>query len=101
MPWTPTRVLCGQVPLRPPSPQRGAWPPSFCVRECVMSSEDIVPPLAANMSAAFKKVRGAIGATDPDLADLIVTRIVELAKDGVYEIEELPSRTLNSLKLAE
>jgi hypothetical protein len=54
-----------------------------------MNSEDIVPPLAANMSAAFKKVRAAIGATDPVLTDLIVTRIVELAKDGVYDIEEL------------
>ena len=65
-----------------------------------MSSEDVVPPLAANMNAAFKKVRGAIGATDPALADLIVTRIVELAKDGVYDIEELSSHTLSSLKLA-
>ena len=47
-----------------------------------MNSEDVVPPLAANMNAAFKKVRGAIGgAADPDLADLIVARIVELAKD--------------------
>ena len=52
------------------------------------------------MSAAFKKVRGAIGASDPVLTDLIVTRIVELAKDGVYDIEELSSRTLSSLKLA-
>jgi hypothetical protein len=67
----------------------------------MMSSEDVVPPLAANMNAAFKKVRGAIGATDPALADRIVPRIVELAKDGVYEIEELSSRTLSSLKLAE
>ena len=32
-----------------------------------MNSEDVVPPLAANMSAAFKKVRGAIGAADPVL----------------------------------
>ena len=62
-----------------------------------MNSEDVVPPLAANMSAAFKKVRGAIGATDPILTDLIVTRIVELAKDGVYDVEELSSRTLSSL----
>jgi hypothetical protein len=69
------------------------------MRECVMSSE-VVPPLAANMSAAFKKVRGAIGTTDPALAELIVARIVELAKDGVYDIEELSSRTLSSLKLA-
>ena len=65
-----------------------------------MNSEDVVPPLAANMNAAFKKVRGAIGGgADPDLADLIVERIVELAKDGVYDIEELSSRTLSSLKL--
>jgi hypothetical protein len=65
-----------------------------------MSSKDVVPPLAANMSAAFKKVRGASGATDPALADLIVARIVELAKDGVYDVEELSSRTLSSLKSA-
>ena len=64
-----------------------------------MNSEDVVPPLAANMRAAFKKVRGAIGAADPVLTDLIVTRIVELAKDGVYDIEELSSRTLSSLKV--
>ena len=68
--------------------------------EKMMNSDDVVPPLAANMSAAFKKVRGAIGATDPALADLIVTRIVELAKDGVYDIEELSSRTLSSLRPA-
>ena len=61
---------------------------------------DVAPPLAANMTAAFKKVRGAIGATDPALTELIVTRIVELAKDGVYDIEEQSSRTLSSLKLA-
>jgi len=61
-----------------------------------MNSEDIVPPLAANMNAAFKKVRGAIGGAA--LADLIVARIVELAKDGVYDIDELSSRTLSSLK---
>jgi hypothetical protein len=52
------------------------------------------------MNAAFKKIRGAIGTTDPALADLIVTRIVELANDGVYDIEELSSRTLSSLELA-
>jgi hypothetical protein len=49
------------------------------------------------MNAAFKKVRGAIGATDPALANLIVT----LAKDGVYDIEELSRRTLNSLNSLE
>jgi hypothetical protein len=65
-----------------------------------MMNTDVVPPLAANMSAAFKKVRSAIGATDPDLAELIVTRIVELAKAGVYDVEELASRTLSSLKSA-
>jgi hypothetical protein len=66
----------------------------------MMNSEGVVPPLAANMNAAFKRVWGAIGATDPALRDLIVARIVELAKDGVYDIEELSSRTLSSLKLA-
>jgi hypothetical protein len=51
------------------------------------------------MNAAFKKVRGAIGGSvDSALRDLIVDRIVALAKDGVYDIEELSSRTLSSLK---
>jgi hypothetical protein len=60
---------------------------------------DVVPPLATNMNAAFKKVRGAIGGPDDDdLRDLIVERIVALAKDGVYDIEELSSRTLSSLR---
>jgi hypothetical protein len=66
--------------------------------ERMMNSDDVAPPLAANMSAAFKKVRGAIDASDPLLTD--VTRIVELAKDGVDDIEELSSRTLSSLKTA-
>ena len=62
-------------------------------------SADIVPPLAANMNAAFKKVRGAIGGPDDDdLRELIVDRIVALAKDGIYDIEELSSRALSSLK---
>jgi hypothetical protein len=62
---------------------------------------EVAPPLAANMNAAFKKVRGAIGGSvDPDLRDLIVDRIVALAKDGVYDVEELSSRTLSSLKAA-
>jgi hypothetical protein len=59
--------------------------------------EDIVPPLAANMNAAFKKVRGSIGVVDPVLRDVIVARIVELANDGVYDVEELSSRTLSTL----
>jgi hypothetical protein len=62
-------------------------------------SADVVPPLAANMNAAFKKVRGAIGGPDDDdLRELIVDRIVALAKDGVYDVEELFSRTLSSLE---
>jgi hypothetical protein len=64
-----------------------------------MMREEVASPLAANMSAAFKKVRGAIGGSvDHGLRDLIVERIVALAKDGVYDIEELSSRTLRSLK---
>jgi hypothetical protein len=59
---------------------------------------DVVPPLATNMNAAFNKVRGAIGYADPALRDQIVTRIVELAKDGVYDIEELSSRGAKQLQ---
>jgi hypothetical protein len=60
---------------------------------------EVVPSLAANMNAAFKKVRGAIGGpADDDLRELIVDRIVALAKDGVYDIEELSSRALSSLR---
>jgi hypothetical protein len=56
-------------------------------------------PTRRQHERSLQKGRGAIGATDPALADLIVTRIVELAKDGVYDIEELSSRTLSTLKL--
>jgi hypothetical protein len=60
---------------------------------------EVAPSLAANMNAAFKKVRAAIGGSvDSTLRDQIVDRIVELAKDGVYDIEELASRTLSGLK---
>jgi hypothetical protein len=60
---------------------------------------EVATPLAANMNAAFKKVRGTIGGSvDHALRDLIVNRIVELAKEGVYDIEELSSRTLSSLR---
>jgi hypothetical protein len=63
----------------------------------MMSTEEVVPQLAANMNAAFKKVWKIIGATNPDDVDLVVTRIVELAKAGVYDTEELSRRTLSSL----
>ncbi len=60
---------------------------------------EVAPSLAANMNAAFKKVRAAIGGSvDATLRDQIVDKIVELAKDGVYDIEELASRTLSGLK---
>jgi hypothetical protein len=68
----------------------------FYDRECTMNNE-VVPPLAANMNAAFKKVNGAMGVSDSAIRDMILSRIVELAKDGVYDIEELSSRTLMSL----
>jgi hypothetical protein len=67
----------------------------------MMSTEEVVPQLAANMNAAFKKVWKIIGATKPGDVDLVVTRIVELAKDGVYDTEELSRRTLSSLNSAE
>ena len=60
----------------------------------------VVPQLAANMNAAFKNVWKIIGATNPGDFDLVVTRIVELAKDGVHDPEELSRRTLSSLKSA-
>jgi hypothetical protein len=72
--------------------------PIFSSGMLMMTSTDFVPPLAANMSAAFKKVRGVIGKTDPVLHDQIATKIVELAKIGVYDIEELSRQTLSSLK---
>jgi hypothetical protein len=48
------------------------------------------------MSAAFKKVWKIIGATNPSDIDLVMNRIVDLAKDGVYDTEELSRRTLSS-----
>jgi hypothetical protein len=63
----------------------------------MMSTEEVVPQLAASMNAAFKKVWKIIGATNPGDVDLVVTRIVELAKAGVYDTEELSRRTLSSL----
>jgi hypothetical protein len=67
----------------------------------MMSTGEVVPQLAANMNAAFKRVWKIIGATNPGDVDLIVTRIVELAKDGVYDTEELSRRTLSSLNSAQ
>jgi hypothetical protein len=46
-------------------------------------------------------LQGPRGATNPGDVDLIVTRIVELAKDGVYDTEELSGRTLSSLNSAQ
>ena len=57
-------------------------------------------PLPPWLAWSAAPLRAAIDAADPVLTDLIVTRIVELAQDGVYDIEELSSRTLSSLKLA-
>jgi hypothetical protein len=39
-----------------------------------------------------------VAQSTPRFGNLIVDRIVALAKDGVYDIEELSSRTLSSLK---
>ena len=65
-----------------------------------MSREEVFPQLATNMSAAFKRVWNIIGVTNPGDFDLVMNRIVELAKDGVYDSEELSRRTLSSLKPA-
>ena len=48
------------------------------------------------MSAAFKGVWNIIGATNSGDFDLVMNRIVELAKEGVYDTEELSRRTLSS-----
>ena len=61
-----------------------------------MSREEVFPQLAVNMSAAFKRVWNIIGVTNPGDFDLVMNRIVELAKDGVYDTEELSRRTLSS-----
>ena len=61
-----------------------------------MNREEVFPQLATNMSAAFKNVWKIIGATNPSDFDLVMNRIVELAKDGVHDTEELSSRTLSS-----
>ena len=65
-----------------------------------MSREDVVPQLAPNISAAFKAVWKIISATNPGDFDLVASRMVELAKDGVYDTEELSRRTLSSLTSA-
>ena len=53
------------------------------------------------MFAAFKKVWNIIGATNPGDFDLVMNRIVELAKDGVHDTDELSRRTLSSLNRLE
>ena len=63
-----------------------------------MSREEVIPQLAANMSAAFKNVWKIIGAANPGDFNLVMNTIVELAKDGVHDTEELSRRTLRSLK---
>ena len=65
-----------------------------------MNTEEVVPQLAANMNAAFKNVWKIIGATNPGDFDLVVSRIVELAKEGVHDTEELSRGALSSLKPA-
>jgi hypothetical protein len=42
----------------------------------MMSREEVVPPLAANMNAAFKKVWKIIGATNP--GDVQGNRVKEI-----------------------
>ena len=66
-----------------------------------MSREEVFPQLAANMSPAFKRVWNIIGATNPGDFDLVMNKIVELAKDGVHDTEELSRRTLSSLNRLE
>jgi hypothetical protein len=55
------------------------------------------------MNAAFKTVCRSIGVTKPGryAAELITTKIVELAKDGVCDPDELSRGALKSLNLLE
>jgi hypothetical protein len=64
---------------------------------------DTEPELAENMNAAFKTVCRSIGVTKPSqyAAELITTKIVELAKDGVRDPDELSRGALKSLNLLE
>jgi hypothetical protein len=58
------------------------------------------PELAENMNAAFKTVCRSLGTTPgPYAAELVASKIVELAKDGVSDPDELSRRVLQSLNL--
>jgi hypothetical protein len=59
--------------------------------------------LAENMNAAFKTVCRSLGVTKPGryASELIATKIVELAKDGVRDPNELSRGVLKSLNLQE
>ena len=66
-----------------------------------MNAKEIIPQLAANMSAAFKMVWKVIGASNSGDFNLVMNKIVELAKEGVHDAEELWHRTLSSLNRLE
>ncbi len=62
---------------------------------------DTEPQLAENMNAAFKTVCRSLGVAEPGryAADLIATKIVELAQDGVRDPDELSRGALKRLNL--
>jgi hypothetical protein len=62
-----------------------------------MNSEDVVPPLAANMSAAFKKVRAAIGASWA--RKRVASMIFDLAMAGETDEKRLATRVLAEFRL--
>jgi hypothetical protein len=59
--------------------------------------------LADTMTAAFRTVCRSIGATKtgPYATEIVATKIVELAKYGIDDPNELSRRVLNDLKLLE
>jgi hypothetical protein len=59
--------------------------------------------LADTMTAAFRTVCRSIGATktSPCATEIVTTKIVELAKYGIDDPNELSRRVLNDLKLLE
>ena len=90
---SPNGVLAG----RPTPPSKDGLAAYIFIGSARHEFGRLCAPARREHEQAFKRVSGAIG-DDPTLGDLIATRIVELAKGGVYDVEELSRRTLTSLR---
>ena len=68
----------------------------------IMNAKEIIPQLAANMSAAFKMVWKVIGASNSGDFNLVMKQNRRRMKTkGVHDAEELWHRTLSSLNRLE